>query len=332
MPSAGAPPEHIAPASYGDSFPRLDAAPGGLDAKLFGEIALRLVVQPQASALPFAKRLTAEVPGLAVIIYADSPDERTSAWLWENALLRFEDEGALRSTLRAFARDPKLGNHLAKVTTPWPSMAVADGVAREPEEACLFHGPWLVWVGSTADARYPAEQAARGAWSQKALDDYESIREQINGYGKALLAKRADLAKRLTKAILDRPDAQPRRLLDLAEGMTFTLQDRDDLALAYRLAERAVKDTRGLDFSVLKDAAFVHHLTGDAEAAVELSKRALALCMEVQSDCKQLEDNVADYERCPWQLVELAEPVEMGWTMRFKLERRPGSPADCKKH
>jgi hypothetical protein len=334
-PSEGAPPERIAKASYGETFPRLDAVPGGLgaphglDAKLYSEIELRLIVQPEAAALPFAKRLVSEVPDLAVIVYANSLDERTSAWLSESGMLRFEDEGALRRTLDALARDPRLGNHLAKVTAPWPSMAVADGIAREPEEACLFHGPWLVWAGLTADALYPAEQAALGAWSRKALDEYEGIRDQINELAKALFDKRPDLSKQMVKRILARPDAQPRRLLDLAAWLTFTLQDLDDLALAYRLVDRAVKDTRGLEHSVLWSAAFVRYMLGDPKGAVEFARRSLALCEEVQSDCVRIKGNLANYERCPRDLVELSEPVEMGWVMRFTTRLKPGVPADC---
>lgn len=327
--SANAPRERIASASYGESFPRFDAVPAGLYGK-FEPTELRLVVQPQASALPLAKRLAIEQPGLIVVVYDDSPDERTAAWLAENGLLRFEDQGDLRETLRELTSDPKLGNYLSKVTTPWPSMAIADGVAREFHEASLFHGPWLVWAGSTADARYPVTQAARGSWSRKALDDYESIRDQIQAQARALLSKRVDVAKQLTKAILERPDAQPGRLIDMAQGLSFTLQDREDLTLAYRLADRAVNDTFGLEHTVLREAAFVHHLTGDPEGALKLMNRALPLCKEVQVDCSQIEGNRADWQRCPWRLVELEQPLDMGWMMRFRLELRPGTPANCK--
>jgi hypothetical protein len=331
-PSADAPPEHIAAASYGDSFPRLDAVPAGLGGKPFAPNELRLVVQPETSALPFAKRLQSEQPGLVVIVYPSSldADVKEKAWLEKSGLPRFEDYGDFRETLEALAKDPKLGNYLSQVTTPWPSMAIADGVARERESACLFHGPWLVWAGSTADAGYPMRQAARGAWSRKALDSYESVREEINAHAKALFAKRADLSKQIVKRILERPDAQPQRLLDLAQGLSFTLQDREDLAFAYRLADRAVKDTEGLEFSVLRDAAFVHHLTGDPKGARGFLERALVLCKELQDDCRQIEGNLAEWMRCPWQLVELDPPLDMGWLVHFRLEPQPGTPADCK--
>ena len=209
---SGAPPERIAPASYGDTFPRLDTVPTGLYGN-FGPNELRLVVQPQPSALPLARRLAIEEPGLIVVVYEDSLDERTSAWLMESGLLRFEDQGDLRSALRELTSDPKLGNYLSKVTTPWPSMAVADGVAREFHEASLFHGPWLVWAGSTADARYPVKQAARGAWSRKALDDYESIRDhRLSPDGEWLVVMRMGAQEDLFVSHVD--GSQSRRLTD----------------------------------------------------------------------------------------------------------------------
>ena len=329
----------VSEARYGDIFPRAEHRHPAL-AGMVDPRSLHLVVEVwgSASSLPWVKRLAADHPGLEVVVCEGSMEQRTRDWVVRSGLPFIADDDYDSRWLDGLSRDPRFGNHLANVTSPMPSMAVADGVARDSHEAGLFHGPWLVWAGAPADAKHPIEQAARGAWSRQALDAFEGIRSDVNAQAKVVMELRHDDARAMAKRILERPDAQPSRLVDMSLGMVFTLQERGDISLIHAFADRAVVETAGLDFRVLRDAGFAHHMTGDQAGALRHGKRALELCQEVQDDCGAAQGNLADWERCPIELfpVDPKLAVEMqrsgvGWLPRFTTAPRKGTPADCKK-
>jgi hypothetical protein len=325
----------FAEARYGSSFPRSERLPpelgGPIDAR-----ELRLVVEPAQShaPLPFAKQLAAEHPGLALIVIESVKDTRTEAWLERSGLGQpVSGTADVRATLGEASRDERLLVPSARASQL--NSVVERGIKRRHYEAYLLHGPWLIWHGAIADARYPLERAASGAWSHNELETFEDVPRLIREFYESRRPGHEGEADAVVQSLLMRPDVRPKLLLVLAESLLLVLATRQDVTVAQALADRAVAHTQRLEFSVSLGAAFVHHLTGDPAGSIGHGEHAFELCRQVQSDCGNVEARVAEWRRCPRELVERKEPgsvrvlLGVSGTSFLETQLRADAPQDC---
>ncbi len=307
-----------ATASYGDQFPKLDDLAARLPSqgkpldwsnpqKLY--LLADLGAYIDASSLPFLAALVRGFPQLTVIVLDRFEDRATRAWLERSPFVCVPWTVDVYQRLERASADPRFGDQVRHLTTPWPSMAAADGVAREPVEAAVFHGGWLIWIGAVANTEPVIRAASKGRWSHQSYVAYEGVRDQLDGYATLVMQKRFGEAHQIAARMLAQAEVQPTRLLDLSHAMALSLQDREDVNLARALAYRAARETAFLDFDVMLNVLLTSTLTADNAGAVAAARRALELCRSVQTGCDREVENLEKSQRCPKELVTLAEFV-----------------------
>ncbi len=304
-------PPQVKSANYGDDFPRLDAPGANVDPKRV-RLVVNLGASERPSGLPVLAALRDEHPELEISVLDGQEDPKTKSWL----------EG------KPFKRRPWSLEAVKRLEE-----AAADGVARESIEVAVFHGPWVVWMGRAADVRPVVDAVLGGHWSQAAFREYESIRSQLNAYAQVKMANQPDTARMLIKGILARPNAAPSRLIDLSASVAMFMKSKDDAVLAGALAERALKDTKRLDYQLLVESTLTFEMVANNEAALDAARAALELCRTLASDCEREADVLKRAERCPMDLV--AQPTsaptgDRAWmAAAFLAKPKAGTPADC---
>lgn len=137
----------------------------------------------------------------------------------------------------------------------------------------------------------------------------------------------AELIEQYRK-IAERPGADAALLNDYA-WLLLTCEPADlrDPSAALPMATRAVELSNGKDPGLLDTLALAHHLTGDADQAVETQRRALALLPEEESPPrKELENNLVRFLEDNGDLAGL-EQLRRAILNRRRANLPEGDPA-----
>jgi hypothetical protein len=236
-------------------------------------------------ALPVFAALRRRNPAFTVIVLDRSGDSKLRSWIHRERLLLLDPtDSSLPRRLRAISAKLSVGN-AQSASSGVSGRHHADRIQGESPNVYVFVGRRLVWRGDESDAKAVVEQAVRGLWSGQLLAEDEAVLAEIRRLAQLWLGGDSKETRPALARFAERARWRLGGIADLAMLIAQKFQDPTDADLARRLADNVLRETEELDGGMLRDAAFVHYMTGDNAGAMALSEKWLKLCRVFQSDC-----------------------------------------------